>query len=117
MADHLQYEPADETEVLSNGAAWWPAAIVLAAVCVVAAGSAWARATPALGERALPAVQVWAARCTAASLWTAGQAVLLGVALPQIYRPRPTYAGLAAVCALLATLTAVSAAALWLASR
>ena len=116
MADPLHYETLNEPGHRQAGS-WWPAAIVLAAGCIVGAGCAWMRSTPALGERALPVVQVWAARCTAASLWTAGQAVLLGVALPAIYRPRPTYAGLAATCGLLATIAAVSAAALWMAGR
>lgn len=115
MTSPLHYEPPGQAT--SAGQQWWPAAIVIAASCVVAAGCAWARATPALGERALPVVQVWAARCTAASLWGAGQAVLLGVALPAIYRPRPIYAGLAALSGLVATLAAVSAGALWLAGR
>ena len=85
MTSPLHYQPPAEA---APAAQWWPAAIVAAVVCVVAAGCAWERTTPALGERTLSAVQVWAARCTAASLLAAGQAVLLGVALPAIYRPR-----------------------------
>lgn len=115
MADPLHYERASDEP--TQHAAWWPAAVVIAGACVVAAGCAWARTSPALGERSLPPVHVWAARCTAASFWTAGQAVLLGVALPAIYRSRPIYSGLAAACGLLATLSGISAAALWLAAR
>lgn len=95
---------------------WWPAAVAVATFLVVAACVAWARATPALGERALPAVKIWTARCAAASLWMAAQAVLMGVALPAIYRPRPAYTGLTALASLIAVLAAVSAAALWFAS-
>jgi hypothetical protein len=114
MTSPLHYQPHERAP---QAARWWHAAMLVAAACVVAAGCAWERATPALGERALPAAQVWAARCTAASLWTAGQAVLLGVALPAIYRPRPTYSGLAALSGFIATLSGVSAGALWLAGR
>lgn len=114
MTSPLHYEPPLRATPVTG---WWPGAIVLAAACVVAAGCAWARSTPSLGERALPPVEVWTARCTAGALWAAGQAVLLGVALPAIYRPRPTYAGLAAFSGLIATLAAVSAGALWLAGR
>jgi hypothetical protein len=114
MTSPLHYQSPERAALAGH---WWPAAVLVAAACVVAAGCAWARSTPSLGERALPAIQVWAARCTAASLWAAGQAVLLGVALPAIYRPRPTYSGLAALSGLVATLCAVSAGALWLAGR
>ena len=95
---------------------WWPGAVAIATLLVVCACLAWAKSSPALGERALPAVKIWTARCVAASLWMAAQAVLLGVALPAIYRPRPAYAGLTAMAALLAVVAGVSAVAMWLAT-
>jgi hypothetical protein len=112
MSNQISYERA----VPHSRPQWWPGAVAIATLLVVMACVAWSRATPALGERALPGVKVWMARCAAASLWMAAQALLMGVALPALYQPRAAYAGLTAFTGLMAVLAGVSAAALWLAT-
>lgn len=113
MSNPIAYEPHNSAPPRPL---WWPAAVAIATFLVVAACLAWSHTTPALGERALTPVKIWTARCTAASLWMAGQALLLGVALPAIYRPRPAYLGLTALALLVAMIAAVTAAALWFAA-
>ena len=91
-------------------------AIAIAVALLVAACIAWGRSTTPLGERHFAPERVWAARSAAGALAALAHAGLLGVALPAIYRRRPTYAALALIATLAAALAGVTAGALYAAT-
>jgi hypothetical protein len=91
--------------------------ILLATGMLIGACWLWTASQPRLGQRPFETAWVCGIRCASAAVWLLGHAVLAGVALPLIYRPRPFYSGAALCSGGVGVLSAVAAAGLLLASR
>ena len=107
---------ASSAETPSRRGAWTLVTLAVAAACVATACWAWSRSIPALGERPYGSSRIGGARFGALAIWATGQALLLGIAVPMIYRKRPSYLAMAGVLGLVATLAAITAGALLAAS-
>lgn len=92
-------------------------AIVVAVVLGTVAWWILAHQSPAPGQRAFAEGYVWAVRGGALALGALTQAVLFGLALPSMYRPRHAYRGLALACTIVAMLAGVTAGGLALAHQ
>lgn len=71
--------------------------IALATSMLVGACWLWAHSHHSLGERAYSSTWVGGMRCASVALILAAHALLAGVVIPSVYRPRTVYSG-AALC-------------------
>lgn len=93
------------------------ACVVLATSMLVGACWLWAHSSPTLGERAYTSAWSGGMRCAAVAVIFVAHAVLAGLVLPGVYRPRSAYAGAALCTGGIGILGAVAAAGLLLAGR
>lgn len=93
------------------------ASTLISVACVVAALWLWGHAWQLADNTSRPQVLVWAARCVAVSVASAGQVVLLTLVVGTIWRRGVLDNVLRILAALVCTLSLASAVALALAAR